>query len=117
MDVSNTRLIECGKIVYSDSIIRIEHRGVKQGNDDNDVKIVTVGHCVLDKGELVYHQAMVKLNSTIQKNHEIGFIPVGIIRIEAPKCFSELETCKVFNKNLDVGNKIVNAKFGVSSIL
>ncbi|KAA6388844.1 MAG: hypothetical protein EZS28_015628 [Streblomastix strix] len=53
MDASNTRLIECGKIVYSDSIIRIEHRGVKQGNDDNDVKIVTVGHCVLDKGELI----------------------------------------------------------------
>ncbi|KAA6356163.1 MAG: hypothetical protein EZS28_048311 [Streblomastix strix] len=99
------------------SIIRIEHRGVKQGNDDNDAKIVTVGHCVLDKRELDYHLAMEKLNSTIQKNHEIGFIPVGIIRIEATKCFGDLETCKVFNKNLDVGNKIVNVKFGVSSIL
>ncbi|KAA6400561.1 MAG: hypothetical protein EZS28_003912 [Streblomastix strix] len=76
MDVSNTRLIECGKIVYSDSIIQIEYRGVKQGNDDNDAKIVIVGHWVLDKGELVCHQAIEKLNSTIQKNHEIGFIPV-----------------------------------------
>jgi hypothetical protein len=65
MDVSNTRLIECGNILYSDIIIQIEHSGEKQGNDDNDARIVTVGHCVLDKRELDYHLAMEKLNSTI----------------------------------------------------
>jgi hypothetical protein len=49
IDDSNTCLIEGDKIVYSDTLIQIEHSGKKNGNDDNDAKLITVGHCVLEK--------------------------------------------------------------------
>ncbi|KAA6358976.1 MAG: hypothetical protein EZS28_045497, partial [Streblomastix strix] len=74
IDVSNTRLIEGDKIEYSDTLIRIEHCGKKNGNDDNDAKLITVGHCVLEKRV-----------SQLAKNGEVEFKNVEELMSKYPK--------------------------------
>ncbi|KAA6355207.1 MAG: hypothetical protein EZS28_049267 [Streblomastix strix] len=93
MDVDNTLPIEDDKIVYFNTLLQ------------------------LNPFERNMEMIIIMPDLFLLDNLNVEYCPMKDIHLEASKFPGDVGACKVLKKTLNVGNMILNVRFGVSSVL